>query len=370
MKTVEKTKGIAITGAVGLGIIVLCTGGYFLIKSNCEHLALENETVTVNLDTDGGYLKVGDFVGNKMSSDAIESITTESSLNEKEAKAGSYDITFKYKPLLGEEETVQGKLILEDTTAPKFIGDYEKLTVEQDVDDLAFEKFFTITDKSEYSVHIEAKSVKLNKAGRYKIKVIVTDDQGNKTVKEVTVQVVPSKDVWDGKEKLSEYTDGTVPMTEETRKHEELKAEEEARKRAEQAEHEDQEDQNNTEDNSQPEQKVESTTKDPIKNPSELKHADGKKEEYNGTGIKVYESKEGEKITKDRNGTDYLDVDDLTPCEKTVPSTGVIGKARTERIARDYLKSNGLDKTHTYELQELETECGQVYYTFSIVAKE
>ena len=367
VKTVEKTKVMAITGAVGLGIIVLCAGGYFFIKSNCEHLALENETVTVNLDTEGGYLKVGDFVGDKMSSDAIESITTESSLNEKEAKAGAYDITFKYKPLLGEEETVQGKLILEDTTAPKFIGDYEKLTVEQDVEDLALEKFFTITDKSEYSVHIEAKSVKLNKAGRYKIRVTVTDDQGNKTVKEVTVQVVPSKDVWDGKEKLSEYTDGTVPMTEETRKHEELKAEE-ARKRAEQ---EDQEDQNNTEDNtedtSQPAQKAEDTqTKDPV----ELTHADGKKEEYNGTGIKVYESKEGDKITKDRNGTDYLDVDDLTPCEKTVPTTGVIGKARTERIARDYLKSNGLDKTHTYELQELETECGQVYYTFSIVAKE
>lgn len=118
---------------------------------------------------------------------------------------------------LGSQEKVV-MLEVVDTTAPKFTGLQDELTVEANAQDLDFKDFFAVSDFDEYTVDIEGK-YDLGKEGTYKIEVVAKDASDNENRQPLTLKVLSAKEVSKTKgSTLSKTLDGKTPVSEETEK--------------------------------------------------------------------------------------------------------------------------------------------------------
>ncbi|MDQ0362483.1 hypothetical protein [Breznakia pachnodae] len=116
-------------------------------------------------------------------SDMVTYVIIENSIQIDGLPVGEYRGTAEY-----EDETLDFKIIVKDTTAPEFIDFQDKIEVEQNsTEDLTTK--FKIEDLSEATVSLDMAKVDLAKAGEYKTTVTAKDAYDNETVKDITIIV-------------------------------------------------------------------------------------------------------------------------------------------------------------------------------------
>lgn len=320
--------------AIGVVLSCLLAGtelGYFVLKSQEEHLVLENDTIQVELGSDS-YLNIEDFVGDKMTDKAQEKVVLSAKLSEnKDGKVlpGTYEVLLKYKPLLSKEEVERGYLIIADTKSPKFETEYETLYVEQNAKNVDLRKYFKVKDESTYTLIINAESIDMTQCGTYSVEIIARDKYNNESKTTVNIKVVSAEDIQAGYEALTPYLDGTTPVSKETQKllDRGILFDVNTKKRRPQVVKEE---------------------------PKPLKEEEEKTKE---------DKKEEKK--KSENTTPQLDA-----CALSVPPEGILTKEDAIKSAEQYLEMTGLTGSHTYRLNTNKVACGQTYFTYSIVLKD
>lgn len=336
----KATKGIII------GVSVLAVVGIVVfmgLKMTEEHLVLDTDTVTVELGSEK-YLNKDDFIKKKMSDKAKKAVKVESKVTE-DSDVGEYDVTFSYKTIVSGTEQKKATLIIEDTTSPSFMNQYDTIYVEQDAQDFNIENYFTVQEHSDYTISMQVEEFDLKKIGLYVVKILATDEYNNQTDQTVSIKVVPTKDVWEGKEALTAYTDGDVPISDKTREKINkgtLAMEDLTLLKKDRVSHEKEDSKD---------EEGEDKDKDKEEDKDEDKDKDKDKEEEEGTGeVGV------------RDGVMYLP----EKCLDTYPSDGNLTEAEAITSAMNYLKATGLGKTHTYVINH-GTSCGLDYFNYSIV---
>lgn len=98
-------------------------------------------------------------------------------------EVGTYKATAVYK-----DETLDFKITVKDTTAPKFIDFQEKIEVEQNSTEDLITKF-KVEDLSETTISLDMEKVDVAKAGEYETTVTAKDEYDNEIVKDITIIV-------------------------------------------------------------------------------------------------------------------------------------------------------------------------------------
>lgn len=188
-----------------LGLLMLCI--LLLVGCSTDTLLLKksefiveygeeiNKDPAIYLDTENT-----DIIKN-----AKISLEVENEKDKKYPAVGEYTMSISHK-----KNKKDIKIVVKDTKAPTFVDFPAEIVVEENAVDINWEKYFKVTDLSEYKVEINKDEVNLLKAGTYNLKVVATDKYKNKTEKVTKVNVVTSKEVSDGKA-LTTNIEGNIP---------------------------------------------------------------------------------------------------------------------------------------------------------------
>ena len=132
-----------------------------------------------------------------------------STKGKKYLEKGTYQVTLE---LAG--ESTQTTFAVKDSKAPTFTGFAEKVSVEQDAQDVKLDSYWAAKDMDKVKITVSGK-VDLKTPGEYKVKVTATDSSGNKTTRDATIQVVPSSRVRTGAA-LTKTKGGDIPLSSAT----------------------------------------------------------------------------------------------------------------------------------------------------------
>ena len=197
--------GIAVIIAL---IILLCLFLYTSSKPTFKVSAKENIVVEYGKELDNSTL----FDDKKTDPDVSVKEVKDFDAN----KVGDQEVTVTFTNKDGKIKTMKIKLTVNDTIKPEFVDFKKEITIEQNAENVKLEDYFIAKDKASVTISVDGK-VDLSKTGKYEIKVIAEDTNGNKTDAQSCVVVVASaKDVADGK-KLTATVKGEVPMSKETK---------------------------------------------------------------------------------------------------------------------------------------------------------
>ncbi|MEG1301646.1 MAG: CAP domain-containing protein, partial [Erysipelotrichaceae bacterium] len=160
---------------------------------------------------------VKDYIDTKDKDILKESkISFKDAKNEKDKtypKVGTYHGEFAYK-----KDKLAFKVVVKDTTKPKFIDFKDTIKVQIDAKDVDLSKYFKAEDLSEYKISVKDGNKKnpfiISKEGSYEVEVIAKDIYKNQTTKKAKIEVVKEK------EKLTSTVDGATPVNEATKKEE------------------------------------------------------------------------------------------------------------------------------------------------------
>mgnify|MGYP000015417571 CR=1 FL=1 len=138
--------------------------------------------------------KAKDYFKNE--SDVLSKVTLDTKIkNQKDkdyADIGEYTLTFIYDK--DKEKKFNVKVVVKDTTAPKFKDLAKEYSIEQG-SKLSADMFVkNITDLDEVEITIDDKNVNYEKAGTYTATIIVKDKSGNGNKQEITVKVNEKKE--------------------------------------------------------------------------------------------------------------------------------------------------------------------------------
>ncbi len=179
----NKNKIIALV--IGLVILVSCGTVYALTLKNEPIMKLKHEVLTFEYGEEI-KLEAKDIViveDKKILKDVGIAIQLELEKDQTYTPVGNYEATATYKDLKLEFE-----VIVEDTTAPKFIDFKESYTIEKD-NKLNYEEVFKIEDLSSSSIKVNDKEIDYQTVGTYKGSVVATDKYENTTKKNFNVEV-------------------------------------------------------------------------------------------------------------------------------------------------------------------------------------
>ena len=102
-------------------------------------------------------------------------------------EVGEYELPFTYRTMIKHSDKL--KVVVKDTTKPKFTSFSEKIEVAKGNKDFDFKSYFKASDLSNCTLDIDTKDVKFDKEGDYTAKVTATDAHKNKESKKFTVVV-------------------------------------------------------------------------------------------------------------------------------------------------------------------------------------
>lgn len=115
------------------------------------------------------------------------------------------------KPVEKEVQEEKEEKENKDTTPPEFVGMQDRIVVELNALDVDLTKYFLATDDGKQAKISITGDVNLAAEGEYPIVVTATDEAGNKTEHNVTVQVISENTMSTGIE-FSCYIDGSIPL--------------------------------------------------------------------------------------------------------------------------------------------------------------
>lgn len=333
---------------ISVFVLVLIAGGtlgYTLLNTYQNRLTLEKDTVQVELGVKRGMIKPEMFIDDK---EILKKVTMETDLGG--CEVGTYEVKFHYQPFLGKEQTARGYLVIKDTESPVIECKTNKIYIEQNAENVDISKYFSIKDYSKVTITYHIKSLNTKKAGNYKTTIIATDEYRNETKKTVDITVVPSEDVWNGKEALTEYINGHTPVTKETAQKIKDKTigDVNVKKRK---------------------TTIKETTQPDTDNKDKKTEQDNK-DKTEKEDKKTEKTEKTDKPAKQGKGTKDDPVIVHDKCLLEVPSNGIVGYEEAKKQAESYIAKVGLAETHTYRLEKGITNCGQVYYTFNIIIKQ
>lgn len=102
-------------------------------------------------------------------------------------EVGEYELPFTYRTMIKHSDKL--KVVVKDTTKPKFTSFSEKIEVAKGNKDFDFKSYFKASDLSNCTLDIDTKDVKFDKEGDYTAEVTATDAYNNKESKKFTVVV-------------------------------------------------------------------------------------------------------------------------------------------------------------------------------------
>ena len=102
-------------------------------------------------------------------------------------EVGEYELPFTYRTMIKHSDML--KVVVKDTTKPKFTSFSEKIEVAKGNKDFDFKSYFKASDLSNCTLDIDTKDVKFDKEGDYTAEVTATDAYNNKESKKFTVVV-------------------------------------------------------------------------------------------------------------------------------------------------------------------------------------
>lgn len=120
---------------------------------------------------------------------------------------GEYEITLNYKNKIFNSV----KLIVQDSTPPRFTRFEKNVFVEKGAENLDLSKYFRAVDEHWVTMTIHQTGFDKDVCDDYKIKVTVEDKYGNSQTRKCTVHVVPLSAVDDGSIILTSYANGLTP---------------------------------------------------------------------------------------------------------------------------------------------------------------
>lgn len=120
---------------------------------------------------------------------------------------GEYEVTLNYKNKTF--KTV--KLIVQDSTPPKFTRFKKDIYVEKGAENLALSKYFKAVDEHWVTIIMNEGNFDKNICGDYKIKITVKDKYDNSQTRKSTVHVVPLSAVDNNEITLTTYANGETP---------------------------------------------------------------------------------------------------------------------------------------------------------------
>ena len=104
-------------------------------------------------------------------------------------EVGEYEVSVKYINS-GRERKATIKIIVKDTTIPKFVNLKSEIKLAKGSKDVDFTKYFEFDDFSEVKISVDDSKVLYDEVGIYKIQVVGTDLHGNKVEQEVNLEIV------------------------------------------------------------------------------------------------------------------------------------------------------------------------------------
>lgn len=99
---------------------------------------------------------------------------------------GDYQVPFQYSTAFTQKSS-SFKLVIKDTTAPKFEKFKDIISINFNDSHYDFTKHFKATDLSDCSLTIDTKNIDFKKVGTYKATVIAKDQYNNQTIQEFQV---------------------------------------------------------------------------------------------------------------------------------------------------------------------------------------
>lgn len=120
---------------------------------------------------------------------------------------GEYEITLNYKNKIFSS----AKLIVQDSTPPRFTRFVKNIFVEKGAENLDLSKYFRAVDEHWVTITIHQTGFDKDVCDDYKIKITVEDKYGNSETRKSTVHVVPLSTVDAGNVVLTSYANGSTP---------------------------------------------------------------------------------------------------------------------------------------------------------------
>lgn len=204
----SKAKKIIIIVAICDLVAICCAAVMFYIHQN-NHLELKSNKVKVEYG-EPISLDAADYLKKSVDKEIVEN--TKVTYRDNPVEGEEYDNIGRYTvKLTYKKEVAKVKVIVEDTTKPKFnnINSFESIAgVEVKWDD-----YIKATDLAEVDLKIDDSSVDINKVGEYTLKATAKDESGNEEKKEIKVSIKEKPDNMTGHAIDIDEKMGTVIIT-------------------------------------------------------------------------------------------------------------------------------------------------------------
>lgn len=133
--------------------------------------------------------------------------------NKKYLAKGTYTVKLTQKKT-GQVRTL--RFTVKDTKAPEFTGFAERISIEQNAQNVRLESYWSAADLDSVVISVSGK-VDYSKVGEYPVRVTAVDVSGNKTEKKAVVRIVDSAALRSGQASLTVNAHGEVALSEQTR---------------------------------------------------------------------------------------------------------------------------------------------------------